>query len=116
VAVLGSVLGSQYSGAMEQPAAELPAGASHVASDSLGGALVVGQQVGGRAGASLVDAAKDAYLGGFGLSLTIAAVVAFVGAAIAAIWLPARASDMAGAEEIPRLVDEPVAHELTAAA
>lgn len=91
VAVLGSVLASQYTGAIAPTTTALPADAAHVAGDSLGGAVVVAQQVGGSAGAAILEAAQAAYLDGFGLALTIAAVVAAAGAAIAAIWLPARA-------------------------
>ena len=103
VAVLGSVLASQYTGAVASSTAELPAEAGHVAGDSLGGAVVVAQQIGGSAGATLLDAAQAAYIDGFGLALTIAAFVAFAGAAVAAIWLPARA---------PEPVAEPVFDEL----
>jgi MFS transporter, DHA2 family, multidrug resistance protein len=93
VAVLGSVLASQYTGAISSTTATLPANASHAATDSLGGAVVVAQQIGGTTGASLLEAARAAYLDGFGLALTIAAVVAAAGAAVAAIWLPAYADD-----------------------
>jgi EmrB/QacA subfamily drug resistance transporter len=91
VAVLGSVLASQYTSAISSTTATLPAEAAHVAGDSLGGAVGVAQQVGGSTGAALLDAARAAYVDGFGLALTIAAVVAAAGAAVAAIWLPARA-------------------------
>jgi DHA2 family multidrug resistance protein-like MFS transporter len=92
VAVLGSVLASQYTGAIGSTTAGLPEGAAHVAGDSLGGAVVVAQQIGGQTGATLLDAAQAAYVDGFGLALTIAAIVAFAGATVAAIWLPARAA------------------------
>jgi len=110
VAVLGSVLASQYTGAVASSTAELPAEAGHVAGDSLGGAVVVAQQIGGSAGANLLDAAQAAYIDGFGLALTIAAFVAFAGAAVAAIWLPARASQPA-AEPVFDEVEEEFALE-----
>jgi EmrB/QacA subfamily drug resistance transporter len=91
VAVLGSVLASQYTGAMSSTAAALPSGAAHAAGGSLGGAVMVAQQVGGSAGAAILEAGRVAYVDGFGLALTIAAVVAAAGATLAAIWLPARA-------------------------
>jgi EmrB/QacA subfamily drug resistance transporter len=91
VAVLGSVLASQYTGAVAPTAQALPTEAAHAASDSLGGAVVVAQEIGGPTGAAILDAARAAYVDGFGLALTIAAVVAAAGAAVAAIWLPARA-------------------------
>ncbi len=96
VAVLGSVLASQYTGAISSTTAELPTEAAHAAGDSLGGAVLVAQQVGGPAGAAILEAAQAAYVDGFGLALTIAAVVAAAGAAVAAIWLPARAVDEVG--------------------
>jgi EmrB/QacA subfamily drug resistance transporter len=95
VAVLGSILTSHYTGAFSSTAATLPGEAGHVAGDSLGGAVVVAQQIGGAAGTAVLDAARAAYIDGFGVALTIAAVVAAAGAAVAAIWLPARA----GAED-----------------
>ena len=99
VAVLGSVLASQYTGSIESTTAALPPEAAHAAGDSLGGAVLVAQQIGGSAGAAVLEAAQAAYLDGFGLALTIAAVVAAAGAAVAAVWLPAHASDTEVAEE-----------------
>jgi EmrB/QacA subfamily drug resistance transporter len=99
VAVLGSVLASQYTGSMSSTAAALPGEAGHAAGDSLGGAVLVAQQVGGSAGSSILEAAQAAYVNGFGLALTIAAVVAAAGAAIAAIWLPAHADQPVEAVE-----------------
>jgi hypothetical protein len=93
VAVLGSILASQYGGAVESATNGLPHGAAETASDSVGGAVAVASHVGGGAGTALLDAARAAYIDGFGLALTVAAVVAFAGAALAAIWLPARATD-----------------------
>ena len=40
-----------------------------------------------------LDAARDAYVHGFGVALVVAAAVAFAGAAVTAIWLPAHAVD-----------------------
>jgi EmrB/QacA subfamily drug resistance transporter len=115
VAVLGSVLTSQYTGAMTATTDALPAEASHVAGDSLGGAVVIAQQVGGPAGADILEAARAAYLDGFGVALTIAAVVAAAGAAVAAIWLPARADHAATVEPAVHDVDDVDAAILSAA-
>jgi hypothetical protein len=105
VAVLGSVLASQYTGAIAPTTAVLPADAAHVAGGSLGGAVLVAQPVGGTAGADIREAARAAYVDGFGLALTIAAVVAAAGAAVAAIWLPARAeAPMAIEPDVDELV------------
>jgi EmrB/QacA subfamily drug resistance transporter len=99
VAVLGSVLASQYTGAISPATTALPADAAQVAGDSLGGAVVVAQQLGGSTGAAVLHAAQAAYIDGFGLALTIAAAVAAAGAVVAAIWLPARAQQPAVAVE-----------------
>ena len=93
VAILGSLVAGRYSGAMGSVTAALPTGAREVARDSLGGAVSVAQQLGGDTGRVLADAGRAAFLDGFGLAVTVAAVVALAGAALAARWLPARASD-----------------------
>jgi EmrB/QacA subfamily drug resistance transporter len=113
VAVLGSVLASQYTGAVSSATGALPATAAHAASDSLGGAVVVAQQIGGSAGATILHAAQSAYLDGFGLALTIAAVVAAAGAVVAAIWLPARGEHVEATDM--DVVDLPEVPELSAA-
>jgi EmrB/QacA subfamily drug resistance transporter len=105
VAVLGSVLASQYSDAVSSTTSSLPADAAHVAGDSLGGAVMVAQQVGGSAGTAILEAGQAAFVNGFGVALTISAVVAAAGAAVAAIWLPARAEQPLGVDEIDVLVD-----------
>lgn len=109
VAVLGSVLTSQYTSAISSSTTGLSEGAAHVADDSLGGAVGVAQQLGGGTGAALLDAAQAAYIDGFGLALTIAAFVAIAGAAVAAIWLP---SWEAASTDVP-VDDTPVHDALT---
>jgi EmrB/QacA subfamily drug resistance transporter len=94
VAVLGSIVASRFASSMHQSTSSLPDPARHAANDSIGSALVVAQQVGGRTGATLAAAAHTAYVDGFGLALMVAAGVALAGALIAAIWLPARATDI----------------------
>ena len=91
VAVLGSILTSQYTAGVDASTAMLPAEAAHAAGDSLGGAVIVAQQLGGATGAAVLGAAQAAYLDGYGLALTIAAGIAVAGAAVAAIWLPSHA-------------------------
>jgi hypothetical protein len=92
VAVLGSVLSSHYSSAVGAATSGLSPAAEDAAGDSLGGAIVTAQQTGGSAGAALVEAARAAWLDGFGLAMTVAAAVAAAGAVVAAIWLPARST------------------------
>jgi EmrB/QacA subfamily drug resistance transporter len=92
VAILGSVLAATYSTAMEPSAAQLPAEAAGVASDSIGGALAVAGQI-GEAAAPLVEAAKSAFIDGMQLAVWVAVGVAFLGAVITWIFLPARPGD-----------------------
>ena len=98
VAVLGSVVASRYTGALASTTAGLPAHPAHLAGDSLGGAVVVAHEIGGSSGAAILHTAQAAYIRGFGLALTIAATVAAAGAAVAAIWLPARPNQPATIE------------------
>jgi Na+/melibiose symporter-like transporter len=104
IAVIGSVLASQYTESISSTTAALPADAAHVAGDSLGGAVMVAQQMGGTAGAAVLEAAQTAFVDGFGLALTVAAVVAAAGAAVAAIWLPSRATEAQTVE--PELAED----------
>lgn len=60
------------------------------ASDSVGGALAVANNVGGSTGLSLVDATNGAFADGFGLALLVAAAASLVAAIVALVWLPAR--------------------------
>ena len=91
VAVLGSLVAGRYSSAMTEASRALPAPVGDVTRDSLGGAVTVAQQLGGQTGQALVSAGRAAFLDGFGLALTVAAIVALLGAGLAAAWLPARA-------------------------
>jgi hypothetical protein len=96
VAILGSILASQYAGSVHDATTGLSDPAADTAGHSIGGAVMVARQIGGRSGASLLEAAQSAYVDGFRLALLAAAVVAFAGAALAAIWLPARAAEVGG--------------------
>jgi hypothetical protein len=87
-------MASRFASSMRPVTSTLPDPARHAANDSIGSALVAAQQVGGQTGAELADAARAAYVDGFGLALVVAAGVALAGAVIAAIWLPARATDL----------------------
>jgi EmrB/QacA subfamily drug resistance transporter len=107
VAVLGSLLSSQYRGDMEGVASQLPASAGQAASDSLSGALAVAARLGGGTGDGLADAAREAFVAGMHSAVLVAAAVALVGAAWALLFLPSKA----GAEDdaaVPALALEAV--------
>ncbi|GMQ97758.1 MAG: MFS transporter [Acidimicrobiia bacterium] len=92
VAILGSILASSYGSAMEPLLSTLPAEAAAVAGDSIGGALAVASRI-GDAGAPLIAAANEAFIGGMSASVWVAAGVALAGAVVAALFLPARELD-----------------------
>jgi DHA2 family multidrug resistance protein-like MFS transporter len=89
VAVIGSVLSSSYGTSIAPAVANLPGQAATAASDSVGAALKVAQQMGPQA-ASLVHAARAAFIDGMGNAVIVAAFAALLGAAVALLFLPAR--------------------------
>jgi EmrB/QacA subfamily drug resistance transporter len=100
VAILGSILASSYSSAMEPVVGALPQEAAAAASDSIGGALGVAAAV-GEAATPLVEAAKAAFIDGMGLAIWVAAGVALAGAILTWLYLPARPlEETTGADDI----------------
>jgi len=88
VAVLGSVLNSQYKAGLGPLARQLPGGARQAALASVGGAVRVSQQVGGRAGATLANVARHAFTDAMGTALLVAAGVALTAAGLIAWVMP----------------------------
>ena len=112
VAILGSVLASHYSAAIGRAFGSLPGPAIAAAKSSVGGAIQVGQQIGGQVGQTLVVAAKSTFITAMGSSLEIAAAVALGGAVISALWLPNRPPHVAGHESARDAELEPIATEI----
>ena len=110
IAILGSIGVAVYRAEL---AASLPAGipaeATAVARDTLGGAVGVASQLGGQAGAALVEVAREAFVQGMQLTVTLSAAVAVGVAVMATVLLRAVP---AGAEAEP---DQQPAPELVAA-
>ncbi len=96
IAVLGSILASQYSNRIAPVVAQVPESAKSFVEQSLAGALAVAEQA-GAAGEPLVRASKEAWLGGYRYSLIIGAIMIAIAAIIAYRGLPDSAAD----EEIP---------------
>jgi MFS transporter, DHA2 family, multidrug resistance protein len=90
VAVLGSVLSTGYASGMEDATAALPPEAAEAASDSVGAAHGVAEQLGG-AGAKLIATADQSFVDAMNTASTVAAGVALVGALLALAFLPSRA-------------------------
>ena len=94
VAVLGSVMASVYGGRIADALAgtPLPAEAQRTASASLAAALQVAGRAGGHLGASVAVTAQDAFVAAFHAGAILTGGAALVGAAVALLWLPARAT------------------------
>jgi EmrB/QacA subfamily drug resistance transporter len=91
VAVLGSILSSSYGSGMGEATAGLPTEAADAAGDSVGAAHEIGAQLGGGAGAKLIDTANSAFVDAMTTTATLAAAAAVIGALIALAFLPSRA-------------------------
>jgi hypothetical protein len=100
VAIIGSVYASLYASGLEDAAGSLPAPAFDAASDSIGAALAVSNQL-GPAGQPLLEASQAAFFDGFQLGCLVAATVLIAGAAFAARYLPSRPTPTAGPELQP---------------
>lgn len=99
IAILGSLLASQYSHKIAPAVASLPDATKEIAEKSLAGALAIAQQS-GPAGEQIATAAKDTFIGGLGFSLTISAVIVALAGVIAYYGLPDNAADHV-IDEIP---------------
>jgi EmrB/QacA subfamily drug resistance transporter len=86
VAILGSLLASQYRGDMDEAVSGLPDGAAETASDTLSGGLGVAQRFGDL---GLADAAQHAFVSGMHVAALAAAAAALVGAVVAYLVIPA---------------------------
>jgi EmrB/QacA subfamily drug resistance transporter len=95
VAILGSLLSSSYGADMEPAVKSLPQPAADAASDSLGHASVVADQIGGGAGRALSNAAETAFTTAMSSTLTVAAITALTGAVLALVVLPGKSRERA---------------------
>jgi MFS transporter, DHA2 family, multidrug resistance protein len=94
VAIVGSVMSSTYASKITDLFAGTPSSGSaaeQAAKDSLGGALAVAKQAPESLGNLLTSVAKSAFVDGMHVGFLVAAGAAFLGAIVAALWLPARA-------------------------
>jgi EmrB/QacA subfamily drug resistance transporter len=111
VAVLGSILSSQYGPDLSSRLrGKVPAPLVAGARDSVGRALdVVSRPPGSRYRTQILTAAHQSFIGGLHLASVVAAVVVLIAAAGVLRWLPARAAD--DSEDGPiyaPVADEPV--------
>ena len=94
VAVIGSAMLTRYQSHITAALTgrHVPLAATHAIIGSLGGALTVAGNVGGSTGTALARAARDAFISGMHISLTIGALVALAGVLLALSRLPSRTS------------------------
>jgi EmrB/QacA subfamily drug resistance transporter len=106
VAVIGSILVSGYHAELASRTSALDVSRADVATarTSLGAALSVAKDVGGRAGDALGDAARAAFIHGMRLGLVVCAVAVAAGVLLALRYFPARADDAVHTD--PLLVEE----------
>lgn len=100
VAVLGSLLNTRYQDHLAPVLVHepMPAGVHHAIVGSLGGALTVAQQIGGRLGAALSTVARDAFVSGLDIACLVGAVAVGVGALVVLALLPSRPDGAPGGE------------------
>ena len=113
VAVVGSLVNSLYSDDLSDSVRALPPGAQEAAKESIGAASALAGRLPPDAGASLLSAAGDAFVGAMGVGLSVAAMLGVAAAIAVARVLPGRATtappEGAGAgQSDPRPHPEPV--------
>jgi EmrB/QacA subfamily drug resistance transporter len=95
VAILGSITAAVYSSHIKAtPGYKLLAArspeAAHAVANSIGSASIVSEHLPTAAAAAVTKAANEAFVAGIQHTVFIGAAIAFVGAAIAAVFLPTR--------------------------
>jgi DHA2 family multidrug resistance protein-like MFS transporter len=95
VAVLGSILSSQYGPDLaSRLKGKVPASLVTAARDSVGRAVdVVTQPAAARYRTQIITAAHQSFISGLHLASIVAAVIVMIAVAGVVIWLPARATD-----------------------
>jgi hypothetical protein len=89
VAALGAVISSYYRSGVEDATTGLPAGAKHLADESISGAYGVAANA-GPAGQELIQHANDAFITAMHYSAIGSAIFAVLGAAVAFAFLPGK--------------------------
>ncbi len=104
IAVMGSMLSSQYTSTLQADIAALPAETRSQISEqvreaiesSIAGAIEVAESVGGADGDRIREGASAAFVSGQDLAMWVAVGASVLGAAVALIWLPARSQPKPG--------------------
>ena len=110
VAALGSVFSSAYGThlASRLEGVGVTSAALHAARESVASALAAAAHAPGAAGTAIADAARDAFMSGFGAASLVAVVATAIGIVLTLRYLPARASrpaDVTVVESAPLAVE-----------
>jgi DHA2 family multidrug resistance protein-like MFS transporter len=112
ISILGSIGVALYrSGVSGALPAGVPAEAATVARDTLGGAVAVAAQLPGQVGTTLVEVAREAFVGGMQLAAGISAVVAIGVAVLAVVMLRNVRSSGAEVATDDRAASAPATHQ-----
>jgi DHA2 family integral membrane protein (MFS transporter) len=98
IAILGSVLSTSYRNGIEDKLGLLPPGLRDTAGESIEATLGVAARLGPR-GEALIGPANDAFLHAMHVTALCGAVVALLGTALVAVFLPGRAAGPKQGEE-----------------
>jgi hypothetical protein len=96
VAILGSLLSATYRDNMAGSLSVLPENLRHAAGESITATLGAAEALGPK-GAVLLAPAKQAFMDGMHVTAVCGAVVALIGAAVVAKWLPGKEAPAAPA-------------------
>ena len=96
VAILGSVMSSVYRDRMSGDLAALPAGARHLAGESIGGTMTVAERL-GDGGQNLIAPAHAAFVDAMHVASVGSAVIALLGAFVVFRWMLGRGGARPGA-------------------
>jgi Na+/melibiose symporter-like transporter len=94
VGILGSLLNTRYQNRLTPALSHhpMPASVLHTNTGSLGGALTVAQKIGGVLGMELAGVARQSFVSGLDLAVTVSAVVVACAALAVLVVLPNRAA------------------------
>ena len=94
VGILGSLLNTRYQDRLAPVLAHhpMPASVLHLITGSLGGALAVSEKIGGTLGAGLAGIARQSFVSGLDLAVTVAAIVVGGAGLVVLVVLPNRAA------------------------
>lgn len=94
VAVLGSVVTSQFASGIRSALEGLPDAAVTAAESGIAGALGVGAEVGGERGGAIMDAARQAFVDGLGMASLVGGLIVFAAAVFSFCLLPRHTEDV----------------------